>query len=389
VGTSFVVWFLSGLAPRLLRADLQEGSRRLQAAAGAKAETRARSAYREWDQRAFRVPAGWVGRSVADVERSFAPDRVFLQRLRRGDELLDAAPDAVIGGGDVAAVGARRHVLLASGNRLGEEVEDRALLDFPMAALDVVVTRREIAERSLADIAEEHGRGVVLLKVVREGEEIPFAASTVVNRGDLLRIAGAEGDVERAGKELGYVERPSSATDVVFVGLGVLIGGLVGALTLRVGDLPISLTASGGALVMGLVFGWLRSVRPTFGRIPEPALWVFDTIGLAVFMGCVGLAAGPSFVSGLRSTGPSLLIVGAVVAVTPHLAAVLFGRAVLGMNPVLLLGACAGAGTNTAALRAVQDEAKSKLPVLGYTVPYAIGNVLLTAWGPVVVMLTR
>jgi putative transport protein len=258
-----------------------------------------------------------------------------------------------------------------------------------MAALDVVVTRREAADRPLAEMAEEHGRGVVLLKLIRAGEEIPFTPATLVNRGDLLRLAGAVSDVERAGKALGYVERPSSATDVVFVGLGVLVGGLLGALTLRVGDLPLSLTASGGALVMGLVFGWLRSVRPTFGRIPEPALWVFDTIGLAVFIGCVGLAAGPSFVAGLRTTGPSLLVTGFVVALLPHIAAVLFGRYVLKMNPLILLGACAGAGTVTAALRAIQDEAGSKLPVLGYTVPYAIGNILLTAWGPVVVLLTR
>jgi putative transport protein len=140
---------------------------------------------------------------------------------------------------------------------------------------------------------------------------------------------------------------------------------------------------------MGLVFGWLRSVRPTFGRIPEPALWVFDTVGLAVFIGVVGLGAGPGFVAGLRETGPSLLIVGFLVALTPHAVAVLFGRYVLKMNPVILLGACAGAGTATAALRAVQDEAGSKLPVLGYTVPYAVGNILLTAWGPVIVLLTR
>lgn len=227
------------------------------------------------------------------------------------------------------------------------------------------------------------------MKYVRAGEEIPFNPGTVLNRGDLLRLAGAVADVERAGKALGYLERPSSETDVVFVGLGILLGGLVGALTLMVGDLPLSLTASGGALIMGLVFGWLRSVRPTFGRIPEPALWVFDTLGLAVFIGVVGLGAGPSFVAGLRATGPSLLLVGFFVALLPHVAALLFGRFVLKMNPLILLGACAGAGTVTAALRAIQDEAGSKVPVLGYTVPYAIGNILLTAWGPVVVMLTR
>ena len=115
----------------------------------------------------------------------------------------------------------------------------------------------------------------------------------------------------------------------------------------------------------------------------------FDTLGLAVFFGVVGLIAGPSFVSGLKTTGPSLLVVGFVVAVTPHIVALLFGRHVLKMNPVILFGACAGAGTVTAALRSIQDEADSKLPVLGYTVPYAIGNILLTAWGPVVVVLMR
>jgi putative transport protein len=204
-----------------------------------------------------------------------------------------------------------------------------------------------------------------------------------------MTLSGSSDDVERAGKALGYIERPSSATDVIFVGLGVVVGGLVGILSVTVGGLPLSLTASGGALIMGLVFGWLRSVRPTFGRIPDAALWVFDTIGLATFIGIVGLSAGPGFVDGIRKTGPSLLFVGLIVAVTPHIAALLFGSKVLKMNPVILFGACSGAGTVTAALRSIQDEANSKLPVLGYTVPYAVGNILLTAWGPVIVLLTK
>ena len=195
--------------------------------------------------------------------------------------------------------------------------------------------------------------------------------------------------MERAGKALGYIERPSSESDVVFLALGIVIGGFVGLLTLTLGGIPLTLTTSGGALIMGLVFGWLRSIYPTFGRIPEPALWIFDTVGLAVFIGVVGLTAGPTFVSGLRQTGPSLLIVGFIVAALPHTVALFFGRHVLRINPVILLGALSGAGTITAALRAIQDEAESKIPVLGYTVPYAIGNIILTAWGPVIVILTR
>src|SRR5262249_62282427 len=119
----------------------------------------------------------------------------------------------------------------------------------------------------------------------------------------------------------------------VFVGIGIFTGGFPGATAINVAGLPLSLTASGGALIMGLVFGWLRSVRPTFGRIPEPALWVFDTIGLAVFIGVVGLNAGPTFVAGLRHTGLSLLVAAVFVALVPHLTAVLVGRFVLTIPP--------------------------------------------------------
>ena len=390
VGTGFVVWFLSSVAPRLLKVNLKEESRKLSAEMSASPEETpgSQSAYRRWDVRAFRVADAWADRTVADVEQGLANNRVFILRVRH-DRLFESAPGMVLRRGDVVAVAAPRPVFFSNAPMFVGEVEDRELLDFPLITQDIVLTNRNLADRTVADLADEHGRGVALLKFVRGSEDIPFTPSTVLNRGDMLRLAGAPKEVERVGRVMGYVDPASSETDVVFVGLGIFIGGLVGLLSMTIAGVPLSLTASGGALVMGLVFGWLRSVRPTFGRIPEPALWVFDTIGLAVFIGIVGLNAGPTFVSGLRETGPSLLLVGLVVAVTPHVAALLFGRYVLKMNPVILLGACAGAGTVTAALRSIQDEAESKLPVLGYTVPYAIGNILLTAWGPVIVMLMK
>jgi hypothetical protein len=264
------------------------------------------SAYREWDIRAYRLEdATWSARTVAELEKSFAPDRVYVERVRRGAEIFDASPEIMLQRGDTVAVAARRRVH-AGGTPIGVEAEDFDLLDFPIAALDVVLTNKDLAGLTIAEVADLHGRGVMLLKLIRGDEEIPYAPSTVLYRGDLLQLVGARRHVEHAGAALGYVERSTHETDVVFVGLGVVIGGLVGLLSVTVGDLPLSLTASGGALIMGLVFGWLRSVRPTFGRIPEPALWVFDTIGLTVFIAVVGLTAGPSFVSGLRKTGPSL-----------------------------------------------------------------------------------
>ncbi len=390
VGTAFVVWFLSTLAPRLLRVDLRAASRKLESesASAAEKEPGVQSGYRRWALRSIRVENPELdGRTVAALESRFGAERVFVERIRRGHELADAGPETVVHTGDVVALMALGAVIVDAKATVGPEVDDQELLDLPTAVLDVVLTNKTFSDKPLAEIARQHGRGVALQKLVRAGQEMPFTLLTTLNRGDLLQLAGPQRHVERVASQLGYADRPTSATDMIFVGLGIVLGGLFGLLSVVVGGLSLTLTASGGALVGGLVFGWLRSVRPTFGRIPEPALWVFDTVGLATFIGVVGLGAGPTFIDGLKHSGVSLILVGFVVAVTPHLAAILFGRYILRMNPVILLGACSGAGTNTAALRAIQDSAASKLPALGYTVPYAIGNILLTAWGPVLVAL--
>ncbi len=392
VGTTAVVWFLSALAPRLLRVDLRAASRAIEVKYSGKEEPAPGvvSARQIWDVRAFRVEgAGWAGRTVAQIEHAVPGQRLFVERLRQGGSVVAVAPDTVVRTGDAVALLARRGVLLESLASVGPELTDPELLDFPLAVLDVVVTRKELAGKTLTELAERHGRGVVLRRLVRGGQEMPFEPGTVVNRGDQLQLAGHEPDVERAGAALGYLERPTPATDIVFLGLGIVLGGLVGLLEVKVGGVGITLTASGGALVMGLVFGWLRSTRPTYGRIPEPALWVFDNVGLAAFIGAIGIAAGPSFFSGVRQTGLALVGAGLVAAILPHAIGLAVGRLVLRMDPVILLGACAGAGTTTAGLKAIQDAADSKVPVLGYTVPYALGNVLLTAWGPVIVALMR
>ena len=393
IGTAFIVWFLPNVGPWLMRVDLKDESRKLQAtvAGRGEAEPGVISALQRFAVRAYRVTNDrLLNRTVAAIEALPSGQRVFISRIRRGSGIVDAQPDTIVRQGDVVAVMTRNELLMARGTEIGPEVDDTELLDFPVEILDVVVTNRAMAGKTLKELAAlESSRGVFLRKIVRMGVEMPFTAETRLDRGDVLSLIGAKPDVERAAKGLGYADRATVTTDMIFVGLGIFIGGLVGLLTLTVGGLPLTLTASGGALIMGLVFGWLRAVRPTFGRIPEAAMWVFETVGLTVFIGVVGLSAGPSFVAGLQKSGLSLILVGLVVAVLPHTLAILVGRFVLKMNPVILLGACAGAGTITAGLRAVQEKAESTLPALGYTVPYALGNILLTAWGPVIVALMR
>ena len=389
IGTASLVWFLPTIGPKLMGIKLREEGARMQAAlaGAAQQELGVFSAARAFDVRACRVTnADLVNKTVAELEALPRDARVFIVRVRRGDEILEVTPDTVIRKDDVVAIMARQVVHAQQGDRIGPEVHDEALLDIPIETLDVVVTNRTLTGKSLVDLAQlESARGVFLRHVVRAGQEIPLSKITLIDRGDVLSLIGTKPEVERAAAELGYADRATTSTDMVFVGTGIVIGGFVGLLSVTVAGIPLTLTASGGALIMGLVFGWLRSAYPFFGRIPEPAIWIFDTVGLCIFIGIVGLSAGPSFIAGLQKSGISLVFVGLVSALLPHTVGILFGRYVLRMEPLIVLGACAGAGTITAALRAIQDEARSSVPALGYTVPYAIGNILLTAWGPVLV----
>jgi putative transport protein len=395
VGTTAVVWFLPNVGPKLMGINLKDEAKKMQAqvSGGADAQPGIMSPSRSFDVRAYRVTNDkLVNQTVAQIEAMPKDVRVFIQRIRRAGTIIEPDPNTVVQLDDVIAVAARGEVLVGRGTVIGPEVDDKELLDFPVEILDVVLTNKALVGKTLTEFAESEPwrtqfRGVFLRKLTRAGAEMPFTRTMQAERGDLLSLLGAKHDVDRAVAVIGYADWPTNATDMIFVGMGIFFGGLVGLLTVTVAGLPITLTASGGALIMGLVFGWLRSVFPAFGRIPEAAMWIFDMVGLSVFIGVVGLTAGPSFITGLQKSGVSLVFVGIVAAVLPHLVAILFGRYVLKMNPLILLGACSGAGTMTAALRAIQDEAQSKLPALGYTVPYAVGNIVLTAWGPVIVAL--
>jgi putative transport protein len=218
-------------------------------------------------------------------------------------------------------------------------------------------------------------------------QDLPLLPGTVVHRGDIVTLQGSKRHVEAAVARIGYADRPVDTTDLAFVGWGIFIGGVIGTLAVTMGGFPISLSTTGGALLAGLVLGWLRTVHPTFGRIPGPALWLMNTLGLNVFIAVIGITAGPSFIAGLQEAGIALLLWGIVATSLPMIFSIYAGHYIFKFHPAILFGACAGARTTTAALGMIQEAAQSRIPALGYGMPYAIGNTLLTIFGMVVVLI--
>ena len=389
-GTAGSAWLLASIGPKLLRVDLAAECKKLETKmGGTEAEPGVISMARKFDVRAYRVTnQNLLNKTVAELEAMPRDVRVFISRIRHNGVIIEPEPTTVIMQNDVVAVATRQQVHVERGTLIGPEVDDKEILDFPVEAIDVVITNKSFAGMTLTDLAAgDFTRGVFLRKLVRAGQDMPFTPRTTVDRGDVLTLVGARRDVNRVVKELGYADRPTNMTDMVFVGLGIGLGGLIGALTVRVGGIPLGLSTSGGALIAGLVFGWLRSVHRTFGRIPAPALWILNNVGLTTFIAVVGISAGPSFVAGLKQAGLSLFLAGIVVTSIPLIVGVLMGKYLFKFHPGINLGACAGARTTTAALGMIEDVAQSKVPAIGYTVPYAVGCILLTIWGMVIVLL--
>jgi putative transport protein len=389
-GVIFPIMFLGSIVPRLMGIDLKAEAAALESTLGIKrVASNVTSAYQRFTFRAHRVEnAEFIGRLAAELQVIRPDGRMFIERLRRGERILPIEPDTRIERGDVLALYGRREVVLECGPDLGPEVIDQELLDFPIEVASVIVTNREITGRSFGELTSwPVARGVGVRKVLRGSQEIPISPGTVLDRGDVIELIGPQPTVERVARDVGQIEIPTASTNLMLVGIGVVLGAFVGIPYLMLGSLKLSLTTSVGVLLAGLFFGWLHSVKPAMGKIPDASVNLMTQLGLAGFVTVVGLHAGPIFIDAVRDAGPRLLLGGVVVTSVPLLLAFAFGRYVLRMHPVLLIGAMAGGQTLTPALVAIQEQADSQTPVLGYTVPYALANILLTMWGTFMVLL--
>jgi putative transport protein len=390
-GYAGVILFCTVVVPALLKVDLKAEALKLEQALGmTRAKPGIASAWRKFELRAYRLPEGspLAGLSVAAAEARAAEHRLFLHRLRRADHIVEADRGTTIAAGDVIALSGPRQIIVELVGPRGDEVEDKELLDIPVSLADVLLINRKLAGTSLADASEQDwARGLYLRSVRRGDQEMPIAPGLVLERGDMLRIVGPEDVVQRAAANIGTIVAPSTNIDFVVMGLAIFLGGVAGVLlSFTVGSVKISLSTSVGTLLAGLLVGYLRTQFPLFGRIPDGAVSLMTSLGLAAFVGLTGIHAGPVFLTALKESGIGLLLGGVVVTLLPQIVGLLFGHFVLRMNPIMLLGALTGAQTVTAAMAAVQEQAGSPVAVLGYTPAYPLANILLTTWGTIIVL---
>ena len=396
-GTIGSAYILANLGPVLLgglkkvKAETAELEKKMNQG-GASSDPNYINALRPITFRAYKVDADLFNepKSVKEVEDYFRKQdrRIFIERIRKDGKISDPTPDSMISRGDEIVLSGRREYIIGDEKWLGEEVNDVELLNFPAEQMSVTVSKKGGAGKTVDQIRMmKEMYGVSIKSITRSGAAMPVLAQMKLQPGDIVTLVGMQSEVNAAAEAIGFADRRSVKSDLILVGLGIFFGGLIGAIAIHFGSVPVSLSTSGGALIAGLVCGWMRTKHPTFGRIPQPAVWLMDNLGLNMFIAVIGITSGPSFVSGLKEVGFMLFLMGVICTTVPLVLGVIVGKTVFKFPAAINLGCCAGSRTTTASLGAIQDALGSTIPAMGYTVTYAIGNTLLILWGVVIVLL--
>ncbi|MEZ4483277.1 MAG: TrkA C-terminal domain-containing protein [Syntrophotaleaceae bacterium] len=389
VATGYAITYIFGLAgliaiikllPQVLGIDLEKEAKALESDAG----TGAASSQANVSARSYRVTNEEMTKIPGDQLQKQYWDKTSVVKLIRNGEILKPKPEGFLQLGDELHILAPVVFFTETVAKFGEEITSETSTAQCTEPAKIVVINKEAVGKSLEELDVARKFGVLLARVSRMHMEIPRCADFKLRKGDILTVVGPHENVDLLGKELGHVERDIAETDMVTFAFGIALGVVIGLIAIKVGHLSIGLGSAGGLLSSGLAIGYLRSIRPTFGRLPDAARWILMEFGLLIFMAGVGLRAGGDIVETFISGGPILVLAGICVTVIPVFVGYFFGRKVLNIHPVLLFGGITGSMTSGASLSVVTKAANSSVPSLGYTGAYAFANVLLTVAGSVI-----
>ena len=328
------------------------------------------------------------GKTVFDIEAEAS--NITIERLKRKGQLIDVTPETVLQTDDIVLVVGRRAGVVAISSYIGAELQSSQGMEMVMDTTDVILKNSKYINRSLGDVKANTPlslkHGIYVLGIKRGGDSLVLSDDTILLQGDVITVYGTQNDLNRLIKEGGQAIPESLKTDWVFHGAGLVVGLIIGLFVIRIGGVPLTLGAGGGALLSGLLFGWLRSRNQVHGNMPLAASQLLKDLGLAGFVAAVGLQSGLQAIQTIKESGLSLFMIGVVVTLVPLLLSMLFARYVLRYNNVAVMaGALSGARSANPAFGGVLDKAGNSIPTVPFAITYALANVSLTLLGPLIV----
>ena len=231
----------------------------------------------------------------------------------------------------------------------------------------ILLTNKRLVGRRLCESGIEQKWNAVVTRIRRGDVDFVPTDTTVLERGDRLRVVAKTDDIPGLTKYLGDSLHALSETDYLSLSLGILIGVLLGSTTIALpGNLRLSLGLAGGPLIAALFLGWRGRTGPIIWDLPAEINTTFREFGLVLFFSAVGIKSGGYFVDAVANNGVLLLMIGGMITLVSTL--VLLGGSilVLKLDWVTATGTLAGGQTQPAILSFIGNLAKSEAPNTAY-----------------------
>ena len=295
---------------------------------------------------------------------------------------------------DIVAITARPRAFTENAHLFGPEVPAPAVIQIKEETRKVILTNRQFDKQTIQAIYNDMGKqkqyGVFITSVTHLGEKVSATPELQLRRGDELELVGQSKHLDAVSALLGRTMAAAQVTDFIFFGLGMMLGILLGMLSFKIMGISVTLGAGVGCLFSGLVFGWLRSTHPRYGNLPTGASNFLRDFGLAAFVSVIGITAGPQAINMIKHYGLELFFLGMGVTLIPQILSFYISYYLLRIkNPITLLATIAGGRSANPGFAALLDKAGNSTPVVPFTATYALANILLTLWGPIIVGLIR
>ncbi len=303
-----------------------------------------------------------------------------VSRILRGQEVFTPVQDTPLRGGDVLLVVGSRVVLDRLCLLVGKEsAVDLKKVSGPLVSRHVVVSRKPVIGRTLAQLGLRRRYGVNITRIQRAGVEFVPSPGVRLQFGDRLTVVGGQDMVGQLAAELGNSPRQLDIPEVLPIFLGMIAGVVLGSLPLPVPGLPmpLKLGLAGGPLLAAILIGRFGNIGRFSSYVPRGASLMLREVGIVLFLACVGLRAGAGFVPALAGgSGLAWLGCGALITLLPLALVAAFARLVLKTNYVELCGLLAGSMTDPPALAFANAHTGSDAPSVTYATVYPLVTLL-------------
>jgi putative transport protein len=327
--------------------------------------------------RIFRVSNQNIeGKSLRELNIRNMPGGV-VSRVKHGDTIFTPTPETKLYTGDIIKAVGSMEALSRLEVLIGEPVDEDLSFDDRYVVNWVLVTSKQVINKSIREI-NLTALNANITRIRRSGIDLTPNPHSRLRFGDKLLISGSKQEMREVMQLLGNDEKRLSETNFLPIALGIVIGVLLGAVTIPVfGLFDFRLGLTGGVLVAALVLSRIGKTGPVIWSMSGSGNQLMRKLGLLMFMAAVGTQAGSELAGTLQNDVLLLLAVGVSITLIPMTITGLIGHHVFRMNFLTLLGVIAGSMTSTPGLAAVDNKTECEAASVGYATVYPLALVLM------------